>query len=283
MQLLHFFTCCFSTTTVKEDPPKTPYELLFENENPRFKSFSNVENKNSNIEKFYYNKDDYNNVLKDINNTQESLWKSRILTYTIRNNQVFMYYDPYKMGFTYYCVESLPYYLLNIIAMKYVRVFYCYDFFMDNQKIYFENTELEGKEVENKGQLAADNDNINNNEIKQENNYPNFLYKLHYIELDKKNKPITNGPFAKLKKNNINTTVDKTKNNKNKDTEDGKINKNDTPEIPTIPRCKNKFIHGGNLYNFEVLKKEKTEKGFRSPVIDNMKGFSYKDFKALQK
>lgn len=280
MQLFHFFTCCFSTTTVKEDPPKTQYELLFDNENPRFKSFSIVEDKNSNIEKFYYNKDDYNNVLKDVNNIQESLWKSRILTYTIRNRQVFMYYDPYKMGFTYYCVESLPYYLLNIIAMKYVRVFHCYDFFMDNQKTYFENIEPEGKEVENKGQLAADNDNTNNNEIKQENNNPNLLYKLHYIELDKKNKPITKGPFAKLKKNNINTTMDKTKNDKKKDAKDGKTDK---PEIPIIPRCKNKFIHGGNLYNFEILKKEKTVNGFRSPVIDNMKGFSYKDFKALQK
>lgn len=281
MQLFHFFTCCFSTTTVKEDPPKTQYELLFDNENPRFKSFSNIEIKNSNIEKFYYNKDDYNDILKDANNTQESLWKSRILTYTIRNNQVFMYYDPYKMGFTYYCVESLPYDLLNIVAMKYVRVFHCYDFFMDNQKTYFENIELEGKEVDNKGQLATDNDNTNNNnEIKQENNNPNLLYKLHYIEIDKKNKPITKGPFAKLKKNNINTTMSKTNNDKKKDEKDGKTY---TPEIPTIPRSKNKFIHGGNLYNFEILKKEKTEKGFRSRVIDNMKGFSYKDFKALQK
>lgn len=279
MQLFHFFTCCFSTTTVKEDPPKTPYELLFDNENPRFKSFSNVEDKNSNIEHFYYDRDQYNEVLKDVNNIQESLWKSRILTYTIRDKQVFMYYDPYKMGFTYYCVESLPYHLLNIVAMKYVRVFHCYDFFMDNQKTYFENTEpVVGKEVENQGQLA-----VNNDEKKQENSNPNSLYKVHYVELDKKNKPITKGPFAKLKKNNINTTMDKTKNDKNKDTKDGKIDKNDTPEIPTIPRSKNKFIHGGNLYNFEILKKEKTEKGFRSRAIDNMKGFSYKDFKALQK
>ena len=118
MQLFHFFTCCFSSNTVIDDPPKTSYELLFDNENPRFKSFSNLETKNSNIENYYYKKDEYNNVLKDINNIQESLWKSRILTYTIRDKQVFMYYDPYKMGFTYYCSESLPYDLLNIIAMK---------------------------------------------------------------------------------------------------------------------------------------------------------------------
>ena len=136
MQLFHFFTCCFSSNTVIDDPPKTSYESLFDNENPRFKSFSNLETKNSNIENYYYKKDEYNNVLKDINNIQESLWKSRILTYTIRDKQVFMYYDPYKMGFTYYCSESLPYDLLNIIAMKYVRIFHCYDFFMDNKKTY---------------------------------------------------------------------------------------------------------------------------------------------------
>ena len=237
--------------------------MLFDNENPRFKSFSNVETKSSNIEHFYYKKDEYNSVLKDINNIQESLWKSRILTYTIRDKQVFMYYDPYKMGFTYYCSESLPYDLLNIIAMKYVRIFHCYDFFMDNKKTYFEDThDTTSENVENEDETV------------EENNEPTRLYRLHYIDIDKKNKPITKGPFAKLKKNNINTTMDK---NNDNDKNNGK----QTQSI-TIPRCKNKFIHGGNLYNFEILKKDKTASGFRSPVIDNMKGFSYKDFKALQ-
>lgn len=272
MQLFHFFTCCFSSNTVIDDPPKTSYELLFDNENPRFKSFSNLETKNSNIENYYYKKDEYNNVLKDINNIQESLWKSRILTYTIRDKQVFMYYDPYKMGFTYYCSESLPYDLLNIIAMKYVRIFHCYDFFMDNKKTYFEDTETTSENSENEGLVV---DITNEHKIVEENNKPTCLYRLHYIELDKKNKPITKGPFAKLKKNNINTTMDKTNNDNDK-------NNGKQIQSITIPRCKNKFIHGGNLYNFEILKKDKTESGFRSPVIDNMKGFSYKDFKALQ-
>ena len=56
---------------------------------------------------------------------------------------------------------------------------------------------------------------------------------------------------------------------------------NEKHERPSIPRIKNKFIHGGNLYNFELLKKVKTKQGFKSPVIDSMKGFSYKDFKSM--
>ena len=282
MHLFNFFTCCFSSNTVIENPPKTPYDLLFDNENPRFKSFSNVETKSSNIEHFYYDREQYNEVLKDINNIQESLWKSRILTYTIRDKQVFMHYDPYKMGFTYYCSESLPYDLLNIIAMKYVRIFHCYDFFMDNKKTYFDDThDTTSENVENEGQVV---DTSSEDKIVEENNEPTCLYRLHYIDIDKKNKPITKGPFAKLKKNNINTTMDKTNYDNDKTNNDNDKNKNNGKQIQsiTIPRCKNKFIHGGNLYNFEILKKDKTESGFRSPVIDNMKGFSYKDFKALQ-
>ena len=267
MQLFDFFTCCFSTTTVKDPPTKTYYELLFENESQRFKSFSGVEGKNSNIENYYYIRDKYNDVLKDINNTQESLWKSRILTYTIHGKQVFMYYDPYKMGFTYYSSEALSYDLLNIIAMKYVRVFHCYDFFMDNKKTYFYD-DGNDDDVENNKEQQED-------ETQQENNAPTSLYRVHYIEVDKKNTPLTKGPFAKFKKGKSNTP-----DNKNKDTHDSIKDKKD---VHIISRCKNKFIHSGNLYNFELLKKQKTVSGFRSPVIDNMKEFSYKEFKSLQK
>lgn len=251
MKLLHFFSCCTNSTVIEDPPSKTDDERLFDKELLRFYSFSTVKDNNSNIDDFYYCRDDYNNILKDINNVHESLWKTRILSYTIRNRQVFMHYDPYKMGFTYYSSESLPYYLLNIIAMKYVRVFHCYDFFMDNKQIYFDDPNV---------------DDISESEEKNENRIPNDLYTIHYIEIDKKNVPITKGPFAKFKKNN--------------DTYET-IQENKSHKAPVVLRYKNKFIHGGSLYNFDFLKKEKKNSGFRSPIIDTMNGFSYKDFKAL--
>ena len=250
MKLLHLFSCCTNSTVVEQRPSKTQDELLFESEQLRFHSFSNVINNNTNIDDFYYRRDEYNNILKDVNNKQESLWKSRILSSTMRNRPVFMYYDPYKMGFTYYSSESLPYYLLNIIAMKYVRVFHCYDFFMDNKQIYFDDRMVDH---------AKD---VDDSEEKNENRNPNNLYNVHYIEIDKKNKPITNGPFAKFKKNLT-------------------IPENESKQTRVVSRSKNKFIHGGSLYNFDILKKEKTNNGFQSPIIDSMNGFSYKDFKAL--
>lgn len=266
MLLFNFLSCCFSTNTIIEDPPKTSYELLFDNETPRFNSFSKAGSKNSNIDTYYYKREEYNDILKDVNNTQESLWKSRILSYTIRNRQVFMHYDPYKMGFTYYSSESLPYHLLNIVAMKYVRIFHCYDFFMDNQMTYFIDNTIENED-------KTEEDTEKELKITQENGDPNSLYRVHYIDIDKKNKPLTAGPFAKLKRNNANVKTNETNNGTNED----KHNK-----LPTIPRYKNKFIHGGSLYNFDFLKKKKMVNSFRSPVIDNMKEFSYKDYKALQ-
>lgn len=291
MSLFNFFSCCFSKTTVVEEKPKTYNEIIFDKESTYFKEFSRVDNKNENISPLYYDVEKYNNTMKDVNNDEEPLWKTRILCYTIRNNPVFMCYDPYKLGFTYYSSEAYPYDILNVIAMKYVRIFYCYEFFMDNKCVYYPEIKdnVSKNDTNNENNIIVNNTNENNtsenNDEQPENGNPNTLYTIHYIDVDKKNKPITDGPFAKLKKNNPKS---KEKNNSNNNTmgtskkENGKnIENNEKHKRPNIPRIKNKFIHGGNLYNFEFLKKVKTKQGFKSPVIDSMKGFSYKDFKSM--
>jgi hypothetical protein len=44
-----------------------------------------------------------------------------------------MYYDIFKQGFAYYSDQSgVPYKILNAVAMKYVIVFLCRDFFLDD-------------------------------------------------------------------------------------------------------------------------------------------------------
>ena len=65
MKLLHFFSCCTNSTVIEDPPSKTDDERLFEKELLRFYSFSTVNDNNSNIDDFYYCRDEYNNILKD--------------------------------------------------------------------------------------------------------------------------------------------------------------------------------------------------------------------------
>jgi len=47
-----------------------------------------------------------------------------------------MYYDVYKGGFAYYADQNcIPYSILNAMAMKYVVVYFCRDFFVDDSII----------------------------------------------------------------------------------------------------------------------------------------------------
>lgn len=114
---------------------------------------------NKNIHPIFYNKKEYNEYMQEMNTDLEKEWKSRILLeYTPRGN-VLMFYDAFKMGFSYYSDEkTISYDVLNSVAMKYVTMYRCLDFFVDESvvpkdkispfiKIYF--TE-EPKKVEEK-------------------------------------------------------------------------------------------------------------------------------------
>jgi hypothetical protein len=92
--------------------------------------------KNENVDPVFYNKRDYQFLLMDSKNRYETLWKTRILFASTPRGNIIMYYDVYKLGFAYYCdSQSIPYPLLNAVAMKYVRQFRCLDFFMDDQAL----------------------------------------------------------------------------------------------------------------------------------------------------
>ena len=89
---------------------------------------------NRNVNEEFYSKDAYQSIIKTENNRLEVEWKRRLMfEYTPRGN-VIMYYDPYKLAFAYYCdTSSMPYNLLNAIAMKYVLSFHCVHLFVDNE------------------------------------------------------------------------------------------------------------------------------------------------------
>jgi len=210
---------------------------------------------NENIEKEFYNESMYKDTIISEDNRLEKNWKKRILFEQTPRGHVIIYYDAFKLAFTYYSdANSLPYKLLNAIAMKYCLTFHCMDFFIDQ------------------------------NIVPNENESP--LIKIHHIEKKKKkeNKNIQkedsdeNSPFAKLKNYN---------NDKIKTQENGKKEKTDE-KIKNI--ITNKFISLGKIRSFQPLykplKKNKSVQ-FTSSLLENLEQetnlqkqvMSYKDFK----
>jgi hypothetical protein len=101
------------------------------------KFISKTEKSSSNIPDFFYDLKKY----KEYSQKEEIdlSWSRRIMIEpTPFNGQlttIAMHYDPYKLGFSYYSDSEVPPSLLNALAMKYVLLFHCSDFFMD-EKIY---------------------------------------------------------------------------------------------------------------------------------------------------
>lgn len=213
---------------------------------------ANFLNTNTNTE--FYSKPNYQAAIRVDKNPLELHWKRRILFENTPRGNVIMYYDPYKLAFAYYCdTSSMPYKLLNAIAMKYVLRFHCVDLFVDN-------------------------------EISPENCLSPLIKTLFVDEpVKSKQKPgqsgvdLKNAPFVKLKKYD-----QPTKNIENKD--DSKNKKNQ-------PIIHNNFVCIGKIINFSFLNKVEKRapsiNGFKSNLLDNLSAennlqkqvLSYKDFK----
>jgi len=96
-----------------------------------------ISDANSNIDPRFYDIDKYHDAVRLEKNELELAWKRRILIeYTPRGN-IIMFYDVYKHGFSYYADNSMPYSILNAVAMKYVTLYRCRDFFMDEAIVPF--------------------------------------------------------------------------------------------------------------------------------------------------
>jgi len=139
--LIEYFNRLFFTIWSLYDKPKKaiqqyPEKDFYEKEFAKFRLYESTEHedpclKNRTIESFYYDIKEYTSIFQDPNNDHESGWKRKILYMTTPLGNIVMYYDPYKMGFSYYADQSMPYNILNAVAMRYVRIFQCMDFFMD--------------------------------------------------------------------------------------------------------------------------------------------------------
>ena len=258
-----FFPNNKNTLEEKIDPI---LEYVNKNKEKFLKTYTNGKNMSENIEREFYNKKEYNAIMKEDNNELELAWKTRILYENTPKGPIFMHYDAYKQGFSYYADQtSIPFNILNAVAMKYVCRFYCRDFYYD------EITLKEKKEVDKEEEEEEIYEFI-------ENVYESPLIKIHNekeeTEKSKELKKILNdGPFAKFKTNNDN------------DKDKGKVKVKKQKEMNT-----NKFINLGKIYNFHVLQKKRKIKNnnvttsydamfntSKSSIIGSK--MSYKDFK----
>lgn len=104
------------------------YKLKFENvlENRESSPY------NTNVEQLFYEKKEFTEYMKHQNNEIEKIWETRILMESYSRGNIIMFYDAYKLGFSYYCDQNVVSYdILNAIAMKYVMTYQCLPFFID--------------------------------------------------------------------------------------------------------------------------------------------------------
>lgn len=182
--------------------------------------------RNQNVESLFYKRKELTEMMKTENDI-EKRWKKRILMeYTPRDN-IIMFYDAYKGGFSYYCDHTVvPIRILNAMAMKYVMRYYCLDFFVDEVALQGNNSPLIS--------LLNEEDKEENEKIKK---IFSNLSKNTNIETNKL-------PFLKSKHNKPSIMP--------------RGDWNDMEGNPPPPKEKrmNKFIYLGKFNNFSILQKK---------------------------
>ena len=213
---------------------------------------------NSNIDKEFYFKDDYIKTMRDVDNELERKWKQKTLIEQTPKGNIIMYYDPYKQGFSYYSdSQPIPYAILNAVAMKYVRIYRCRDFFVDDETTQEKEPSpfIQIHMVEKKKTKDADKNSSGKSMFKD-------------------------APFAKLK----NYKKEKQPNKKDIDTESDK---------PDRIFYRNKFISLGPVRNYSIIQpiqKENKLNGFKTNLLSGVvtesklqnEVMNYKDFKLKQ-
>lgn len=203
---------------------KTEIERYIEKQLTEFKNFCESDlsrtERNDTVSHKFYDKKILSDELQDANNEIESSWKRRILFEHTPRGNIVMYYDPYKLGFAYYSDNAgIPYNLLNGVAMKYVRLFRCQDFFFDNYDIDQVSILIKIHSEEGKKEESEE-------KKKQSDEFKNKM---------------KDAPFLKRKK------LEKKKEDKDKKDEDTDKEKDEKPKY------RNCFVHMGKMYNFSFL------------------------------
>lgn len=214
---------------------------------------------NSNIDAIFYNKIEFETYMNHAKCTDlEQIWKNRISLVSTPRGNVMMYYDPYKMGFSYHCDQSkLSYDILNACAMNYVIQHRCLNFYID---------EMTSPNLEENIIAKNEIEEIKNSELK--------------------NKPMNKSRIGFT----IQPVVSKMNPNIKSMTSDNKGTKE-------LPKLKNKFIHVGkisnmNILNVQIIPKKNIlfEKNMKSELMYMLEEnanvqnevLSYSDYKKMQ-
>jgi hypothetical protein len=213
---------------------------------------------NKNISSEFYSKKEFQQVIQNDNNILETEWKTRILFESTPRGNVIMYYNPYKLGFSYYADQYIPYDILNSVAMKYVTIYRCLDFFID-ELILPENKKnpLMVLFQEDKKEVSKEDNNSLDDEFKNK---------------------LKSAPFAKLKSYKLTGKKDEKKDEK------------DNKKVVEQQKERNRFINMGKTSNYNFLKVPEKKKislfsssELVSDLIDNIsvqkEVFSYRNFK----
>ena len=191
--------------------------------------------------------------MQSTNTELEKIWKTRILFEHTPRGNIMMFYDAYKMGFSFYSDEkTISYDILNAAASKYVSMYRCRDFFIDESI-----TPLSSPFI-----------------------------KLYFV--DEPKKQVNNAAkdtFARMKRENPNAKA-LPPNIKSNEKANEKANEKKEQE-----KMKNKFLYLGKMQNSQwtqpLPKKRKVLAKFTSPLLESIKmdagvqreTLSYKDFK----
>jgi hypothetical protein len=119
-------------------PIKTRFLGLIENSG-KLEKQEKLENKQ--IDPIFYDKKQFTEYMMESNTPLEKEWRTRILLENTPRGNIIMFYDAFKLGFSFYCDQKvISYDVLNAAAMKYVTVFQCRHFFIDEAIVPKEHT-----------------------------------------------------------------------------------------------------------------------------------------------
>jgi len=301
--ILAFFTinnATFDPDREESTPSHSPEKTFFDKALKRFDAYDKSSTciVNENVESLYYDKKEYTRIFSDEKNPHETRWKTRNFYVTTPRGNIAMFYNPYKLGFAYYADQSaISYEILNAVAMKYVIIYKCLDFFMDEK--YFVSPLIQIHFTEDKSKkVSAVSDSEGSS-----------LVTDYSVKIESGDKGPS--PFAKLKKYEetstksvfVTTTAATSKKDPFDDLLDKEIMGFLEPVKPMAPAPapppqkkdvnKNKFLYMGKLSNFSFTqplpKMRRQLKPFKSVLIDAVEEnaetqsarFSYRDFKLL--
>ena len=252
-------------------PPHSSLQDTFreQHSNKFTKTFTNSIDWSKNIEPIFHDRKTFKELIKVKLNEIESVWRQRVLFQVIPQGQnVIMHYDAFREGFAYYADQSsIPYSILNAIAMNYCMKFLCRDFFIDESILegsrfikYIKDDIEEENQKKKKVKVSFEGNSNDDSES---------------VFVSRKKKVVVPPPIMKpLSKCNNDSIFSFFRTNR---VESKSIEKtmpivNEPPDLVI-----NKFIYMGRIRNFSIL--QRIESSSKKETITNKEHMSYKSFK----